>query len=113
MRVHPERGLVDRLQLLRRGEPEHADVPVVDQRIAERVVLQVVLEDRAPGGARPPGAPRRLARLPAMMFRTTTSIFTISQRADQHVAVGQAADEVRRDALLLEELEEHLGRCGC
>ena len=47
-------------------------------RIAERVVLVVVLEDRL-GERSPSGRPRRLARLPAMMFRTTTSIFTISQ----------------------------------
>ena len=59
-------------QLVRRGQAEEADVPVVDHRVAERVVLVEVLEDRL-GSFSPSSRPRRFARLPAMMFRATTS----------------------------------------
>src|SRR5207244_3478465 len=44
-RVDAQRRPVDGREVLRRGEPEEADVPVVDHRVVERVVLVEVLED--------------------------------------------------------------------
>ena len=107
-RVHAERRLVDDGQLLRRRQAEEADVPVVDHRIVERVVLVEVLED---------GLGELLAFRPAEALRQATrddvprhdlDLHDLAG-ADQHVAVGQALHEVRRHALRLEEAEEHLG----
>src|SRR5256712_3872596 len=55
-RVHVQRRLVDGRKLLRRGEPEEADVPVVDHRVVERVVLVEVLEEGL-AGRLPPRPP--------------------------------------------------------
>jgi hypothetical protein len=84
-------------------------VPVVDQRIAERVVLQIVLEDRL-GEELAFGAAEALRQAAGDdVPRDDLDLHDLA-RADLHLAVGQASDEMRRDAVLLEELEEHFGR---
>src|SRR5437667_3130518 len=107
-RVHVQRRLVDGREPLRRGEPEEADVPVVDHRVVERVVLVEVLEDGL-GERLALGAPEALGEAPGDdVARHHLDLHDLAT-ADQHVALGEPADEMGLHALLLEEAEEDLG----
>src|SRR5437667_3334808 len=106
--VHAQRRLVDGGELVRRGQAEVADVPVVDHRVVERVVLVEVLEDGL-GERLALRAPEALGEAPGDdVARHHLDLHDLAA-ADQHVALGEAAHEVGRHALLLEEAEEDLG----
>src|SRR2546422_1985224 len=107
-RIHAQRRLVDGGELVRRGEAQKADVPVVDHRVVERVVLVEVLEDGL-GERLALRAPEALGEAPGDdVARHHLDLHDLAA-ADQHVALGEAAHEVGRHALLLEEAGEDLG----
>ena len=85
---------------------------VGDHRVAERVVLVVIFDDRARqlGAFLDPEALRERARgdVPHDDFdRDDLDL------ADQLLAHVEAADEVGRDADRLQSGEDMLARCGC
>jgi hypothetical protein len=75
--VDADRHVGDVVHLLVAGPAEAGDVLVGDQRVAERVVLVIVFDDRA-RQLLPSSIPRRLDSEPAATLRTTTSSGMIS-----------------------------------
>src|SRR5437660_858302 len=105
--VYLQRELDHAIDLRLRRHPEDAHVPLVDHRIVEGVALVVELDDRLG---------QRLALFHPEAFREAAGDDVPHHHLDrhdletlhQHVAVVEAADEMRRHPLALEETEEDL-----
>ena len=61
----------------------------------------------------PSSTPKRLAKEPAEMLRMMTSSGTMETFLTSSLALGQLLDEMRRHALLLQQLEHVVAHDGC
>src|SRR5262249_27281016 len=99
-RVDLQCAFVDLGQLRGRGELQVADVPVVDHRIVEGVVLVEVLDDRL-GHALALGAAETLGEASGDDVPHHHLDLDDLAGPDEHLALREAADEVGRDTVLL------------